>query len=116
MAFTNHETVTTVQRLHCAEERSRVHIVGTEGNSAMSNGTTRLERKWSTEELEAGNYPSSLHMLQMYETERILRERYIEPDRRLTRRLYNVAAWTLAFSVGTFVVALVTYWLVATGI
>jgi hypothetical protein len=52
----------------------------------------------------------------MYETERILRERYIEPDRRLTRRLYNVAAWTLAFSVGTFVVALVTYWLVATGI
>jgi hypothetical protein len=50
-----------------------------------------------------------------YEAEGILRERFVEPDRRLARRLYNVAAWTLAFSVGAFVVALIVYWLVATG-
>jgi hypothetical protein len=80
----------------------------------MSNGKMSL-RRWSTEELERGIYSSSLDIVQRYEAERILRERFVEPDRKLARRLYNVAAWTLAFSMGAFVVALVTYWLIATG-
>jgi len=71
-------------------------------------------RKWSTEELERGIYSGSFDVLQKYEAERILRERFVESDRRLARRLYNVAAWTLAFAVGAFVVALITYWLIAT--
>lgn len=43
------------------------------------------------------------------EAKRILRDRYKEPDRKLVRRLYNVAAWTLAFALGAFVVALLTF-------
>jgi hypothetical protein len=68
----------------------------------MSNARTSL-RKWSTEELERGIYSSSLDIVQRYEADRILRERLVEPDRKLARRLHNVAAWTLAFSVGAFV-------------
>jgi hypothetical protein len=47
------------------------------------------------------------------DAKRILRDRYSEPDRKLARRLYNVAAWTLAFAFGAFVVALLTFWLMA---
>jgi hypothetical protein len=72
-------------------------------------------KQWSTEELERGIYSGSLDVVQKYEAERILRERERAPDRKLVRRLYNVAAWTLAFSVGTFVVALIIYWLIVTG-
>jgi hypothetical protein len=72
-------------------------------------------KQWSTEELERGIYSGSLDVIQKYEAERILRERERAPDRKLVRRLYNVAAWTLAFSVGTFVVALIIYWLIVTG-
>jgi hypothetical protein len=79
----------------------------------MSNG--KPLRKWSTEELERGVYSGSLDMLQKYEAECILRERFVAPDRKLARRIYNAAAWTLAFSVGAFVVALIIYWLIATG-
>jgi hypothetical protein len=79
----------------------------------MSNG--KQLRKWSTEELERGLYSSSFDVVQRYEAERILKERFVAPDRRLVRRLYNVAAWALAFSMGTFVVALMIYWLIATG-
>jgi hypothetical protein len=56
-----------------------------------------------------------LDTFQRYEVERILRE-FAESDRRLARRLHNEISWTLAFSVGAFVVALVTYWIVATSI
>ena len=72
-------------------------------------------RTWGTDELEQGILSGSFDVLQKYEAEGILRERFFEPDRRLARRLYNVAAWTLAFSVGAFVVALIVYWLIATG-
>jgi hypothetical protein len=41
---------------------------------------------------------------------------FAESDRRRARRLHNEVAWTLAFSVGAFIVALVTYWIVATSI
>ena len=80
----------------------------------MSNGKTSL-RTWSTEELERGIYSGSLDVIQKYQAERILREREKAPDRKLAKRLYNVAAWTLAFSVGAFVIALIIYWLIATG-
>jgi len=80
----------------------------------MSDVTKPL-RKWRTDELEQGILSGSFDVLQKYEAESILRERFIEPDRRLARRLYNVADWTLAFSVGAFVVALIIYWLIATG-
>jgi hypothetical protein len=49
------------------------------------------------------------------ETERIVQERELAPDRKLVRRMYNNAAWTLAFSLGTFIVALGILWLIATG-
>jgi hypothetical protein len=44
-----------------------------------------------------------------------LRERFIEPDRKLARRIYKLAAWTAAFSLGTFIVSLMIYWLIGTG-
>jgi hypothetical protein len=72
-------------------------------------------RNWSTEELERGLYSGSLDVVQKFEAERILRERERAPDRKLARRLYNIAAWTLAFSLGTFIVALMIYWLIARG-
>jgi hypothetical protein len=62
--------------------------------------------RWSTEELETAIYSGSLDAVQKYEAERILRERESVPLRRLARRTYNAAAWTLAFSLGTFIVYL----------
>jgi hypothetical protein len=53
--------------------------------------------------------------LQSYEAERILRMRESAPDRKLARRIYNNAAWALAFSVGTFIVALGIFWFIAAG-
>ena len=49
------------------------------------------------------------------EAECILRERELTPDGKLARRIHNSAAWTLAFSLGTFIVALGIFWLIATG-
>jgi hypothetical protein len=71
--------------------------------------------RWSTDELETAVYSGTLDPIQKYEAERILREREVAPDRNLARRSYNVAAWALAFSVGTFIVALGIFWLIATG-
>ena len=51
----------------------------------------------------------------MYEAERILRERELAPDRKLARRIHDTPAWALAFSLGTFIVALGIFWLVANG-
>ena len=48
-------------------------------------------RKWRTDELEQGILSGSFDVLQKNEAESILRERFIEPDRRIARRLYNVA-------------------------
>jgi hypothetical protein len=79
----------------------------------MSNG--KPLRRWRTEELERGLYSGSFDVVQKFEAERILRGRFVEPDRKLARLLYNVAAWALAFSMGTFVVALTIYWLIAIG-
>ena len=71
--------------------------------------------RWSTDELETAVYSGTLDPIQKYEAERILRERELAPDRKLARRSYNVAAWALAFSMGTFIVALIILWLLATG-
>ena len=73
-----------------------------------------LER-WSTDELLTAIQSGTLDNLQRYEAERILRARELLPDRRVARRIQNVAAWALAFSLGTFIVALGVFWLVATG-
>ena len=73
-----------------------------------------LER-WSTDELLTAIQSGTLDNLQRFEAERILRARELLPDRRVARRIHNVAAWALAFSLGTFIVALGVFWLVATG-
>jgi hypothetical protein len=78
----------------------------------MSNG--KPLRRWRTDELENALLSSSFDVLQKAEAERILRERFVEPDRRLARRTYKLAAWTLAFSLGTFIVSLMVYWMIAT--
>ncbi|MGH6864788.1 MAG: hypothetical protein ACREDO_01065 [Methyloceanibacter sp.] len=70
---------------------------------------------WRTEELEQGLYSGSLDVIQRHDAERILRERERAPDREFARRLYNVAAWTLAFSIGAFVLVLIIFWMIATG-
>ena len=75
----------------------------------------RTLHRWSTEELETALYSGSLDAVQKYEAERILRERENAPYRRLARRTHSAAAWTLAFAVGTFIVALAIFWLIATG-
>ena len=79
----------------------------------MSNG--KPLRKWRTDELENALLSSSFDLMQKAEAERILKERFVEPDRRLARRIYGAAAWALAFSMGTFIVSLMIYWLIATG-
>ena len=79
----------------------------------MSNG--KPLRKWRTDELENALLSSSFDIIQKAEAERILKERFVEPDRRLARRIHNAAAWALAFSMGTFIVSLLIYWLVGTG-
>jgi hypothetical protein len=61
---------------------------------------------WSTDELETALCAGMLDGTQRYEAERILRQRELVPDRKLARRIFNNAAWALAFSVGTFIVAL----------
>ena len=70
---------------------------------------------WSTDELQTAIYSGMLDNVQSYEAERILRGRELAPDRKLARLIYNNAAWTLAFSLGTFIVALGIFWLIATG-
>jgi hypothetical protein len=72
-------------------------------------------RRWKTEELETAILSSSLDNVQRYEAERILRERELAPDRKLARRIHDTAAWALAFSLGTLIVALGIFWLVANG-
>ena len=64
-----------------------------------------LER-WSTDELEAALCAGMFDRTQRYEAERILRQRELVPDRKLAHRIFNNAAWALAFSLGTFIVAL----------
>jgi len=77
--------------------------------------TRRALKRWSTDELETAVYSGTLDNIQKYEAERILRERERAPDRRLARRSYNAAAWAEAYSMGTFIVALIILWLLATG-
>jgi hypothetical protein len=79
----------------------------------MSNG--KPLRKWRTDELENALLSSSFDLMQKAEAERILKERFAEPDRRLARRINSAVAWALAFSMGTFIVSLLIYWLIATG-
>jgi hypothetical protein len=71
--------------------------------------------RWSTDELQTALYAGNLDNVQRYEAQRILRERESAPDRKLARRIYNVAAWALAFSVGTFIVTLFIFWSISTG-
>src|SRR4026208_1480910 len=80
----------------------------------MATNTKPL-KKWSTEELETAIQSGYFHDIQKSEAERILREREREPDRKLARRTYNAAAWARAYSEGTFIVALIILWLLATG-
>ena len=70
---------------------------------------------WSTDELQTAVYSGMLDNVQSHEAERILRGRELAPDRKLARLIHNNAAWTLAFSLGTFIVALGIFWLIATG-
>jgi hypothetical protein len=49
------------------------------------------------------------------EPERFVQELELAPDRKLANRIHNAVAWTLAFSLGTFVVALGIFWLIAVG-
>jgi hypothetical protein len=82
--------------------------------SRQGLGLHRLLKRWSTDELETAIYSGSLDNIQRYLAERIISERERAPDRRLARRSYN-AAWAYAFSLGTFIVALIILWLMATG-
>ena len=76
---------------------------------------TKPLRRWSTDELETAISSGRLDNVQRYEAERILSDRERAPERRLVRRIYNAAAWALAFSMGTFIVALIILRLLATG-
>ena len=80
----------------------------------MATNTKPLKQR-STDELETAIQSGYFDNIQTSEAERILREREREPDRKLARRTYNAAAWARAYSEGTFIVALIIVWLVATG-
>ena len=82
--------------------------------AADVSGTVKpkaLER-WSTDEFQTASMLDNVHS---YDAERILRKRELALDRKLACLIYNNAAWTLAFSLGTFIVALGIFWLIATG-
>ena len=64
-------------------------------------------KKWSTDELKTAIQSGYFHDIQKSEAEAILRKRESEPERKLARRTYNAAAWTRAYSEGTFIVALI---------
>ena len=70
--------------------------------------------QWSADELESAINLGTLDNVQRYEAERILRDRERAPDRRLARKSYNAAAWAEAYSMGSFIVALIILWLIAT--
>jgi hypothetical protein len=72
-------------------------------------------KRWSTGDLETAIQLGYLDNIQKSEAERILREREREPYKKLIRRAYNAAAWGRAYSAGTFIVALIILWLLATG-
>ena len=76
---------------------------------------TKALKQWSTDELERAILSDTLNKLEKHEAERILRERERAPDRMLARGSYNAAAWAEAYSMGTFIVALIIFWLLATG-
>jgi hypothetical protein len=77
--------------------------------------TPRALEHWSTDELETALCAGMFDNIQRYEAERILRQRELVPDRKLARRIYNNAAWALAFSLGTFIVALGIFGVIASG-
>jgi len=79
----------------------------------MATKTKPLKER-STDELETAIQSGYFDDIQKSEAERILREREREPDRKLARRTYNAAAWARAYSEGTFIVALLILWLLAT--
>ena len=76
---------------------------------------TKAMKRWSTDELVSAIHSETLNKIELHEAERILRERERAPDRRLARWSYNAAAWAEAYSMGTFIVALIIFWLLATG-
>jgi hypothetical protein len=85
--------------------------------AADVSGTVKpiaLERL-STDELETALCAGMFDRTQRYEAERILRQRELVPDRKLARRIFNNAAWALAFSLGTFIVALGIFGLIVSG-
>jgi hypothetical protein len=79
----------------------------------MATNTKPLKQR-STDELETGIQSGYFDTTQKSEAERILREREREPDRKLARRTYNATAWARAYSEGTFIVALIILWFLAT--
>jgi hypothetical protein len=76
---------------------------------------TKPLKRWRTDELESAIHSDTLNRMEKYEAERILGDRETAPERRLARMSYNAAAWTKAHWVGTFIIALVILWLIATG-
>ena len=76
---------------------------------------TKPLKRWSTEELQSAINLDTLNKIEKYEAECILREWERAPDRKLARRSYTAAAWAEAYSMGTFIVALIMLWLLATG-
>ena len=76
---------------------------------------TKAMKRWSTDELERAIHSDNLNRMEKYEAERILRDRERAPERKLARRSYNAAGWAEAYSMGTFIIALVILWLIATG-
>ena len=79
----------------------------------MATNTKPL-KKWSTDELETAIRSNYFHDIQKSQAERILRDREKAPDRRLARKSYNAAAWAEAYAMGSFIVALIILWLIAT--
>ena len=76
---------------------------------------TKPLKRWSTEELERAIHSDNLNRMEKFEAERILGDRDRAPERKLARRSYNAGRWAEAYAMGTFIVALVILWLIATG-
>jgi hypothetical protein len=70
---------------------------------------------WSIDEIQTALCAGMFDRTQRYEAERILRQSELVPDRKLARRIFNNAAWALAFSLGTFIVALGIFGLIVSG-
>ena len=79
----------------------------------MATNTKPL-KQWSTDELETAIQSGYFHDIQSLKPNVSSENAQESPTGSIARRTYNAAAWARAYSEGTFIVALIILWFLAT--